>query len=762
MRSNRLSIRAAFLMMLLSYAIVPTLFPLDQMLVKGVGLTVHPPIVADAVVSQLAPDTNYGASANMWVRSSNDASWKNSRSFLEFDLSNIPPGSKIISATFSAYAWSPPTDSRTYQLYLLDDPWDESTITWNNRPLWPGQPIVVPEATVGTSAAWVSWDVKDAVQVMLHRNTADVWSNYGWEIIDETESSAGTSQHQTQFRTREYSDSAYWPKLDVVYYPPHLVLTPGATTMSAGSWISLIIERKDYDNNPITSGQVTVSLTSTSSGGKFASFIGGATITQTVILFGSPAKTIYYYDTKAGTPTLGVASVYYPTYESDSAGITVRGGAPGKLTLVPTTTTIGAGGQFSSFTVTVLDAFDNTATVSSAVVVTLATISPGGQFRQVHSSTQITTVTVPAGSTTAQFDYYDIRGGTWTVTVSSAGLISDTSQVTVIPDNTPPQTSLIIGNPKYITATTTYVSSLAQLQLTAIDTESGVKKVEYRVDGGGWSTYAGSFTLASFSHGTHTIGFRSTDNADNQEAEKTSTVFLDKNAPTVNLVSPTAGDLWVTSLSIRFEGTATEGDSGLATITLMLDGTSQGDMIPGTTYSKTVTVTEGAHSWTISAVDNVGNVGQPTALSVTVRLDTTGPTITGTAINPTAPVHGDSVVVSANIQDAGSGVHTTVLKYSTDGTNWATVTMTLSSGTLFQGTIPAQNVFTNVSYYIEATDNVANDTTSPTSTYQVQIPMLWLYAGGGVVLLLVLLIVIRFLMRRPAASTPSPPPPPSL
>jgi len=762
MRAIGFSIRVVFLATLLSLAIVPALLPLNNVLVNGAGIVVHPPILADAVVSQLAPDTNYGGSSNMWVRSSNDAGWKNSRSFVRFDLSGIPPGAKIISATLSLYAFSPPTDSRTYQLFMLDDPWAENTITWNNRPLWPGQPVTVPEATVGTTAGWVSWDVKDAVQYMRHRSSAEAWQNQGWEIIDKVESSAGTFEHQTQFRTREYSDSSYMPKLDVEYYPPHFVLTPAATTMSAGGWLSLTIYRKDYDGNPITYGSVPVSLTSTSPGRKFATSIGGPAITQAWIAHGSPAVTIYYYDNKTGTPTLGVTTSTYPTYVGDSEAITVRGGAPGKLTLAPTTTTIGAGGQFSSFTVTVLDAFDNTATVTSAVIVTLATTSPGGQFRQVHSSTQITAVTVPAGSTTAQFDYYDIRGGTWTVTVASAGLISDTSQVTVIPDNTPPQTSLIIGNPKYVTATTTYVSASTQLQLTAIDIESGVKMVEYRVDGGGWSTYTGPFTLAAFSHGTHTIGFRSTDNVDNQESEKTSTVFLDKNAPTVNLVSPTAGDLWVTSLSIRFEGTVAEGDSGLATITLMLDGTSQGDMVPGTTYSKTMTVTEGVHTWTIRAVDNVGNIGQPTALSVTVRLDNTGPAITGIAISPTAPVHGDSVVVSANIQDAGSGVQTAILKYSTDGTNWGTVTMTLASGTLFQATIPGQNVFTTVSYYISATDNVANATTSPTSTYQVQIPTLWLYAGGGVVLLVVVLIVIRFVLRKPAYQPPSPAPPPPL
>jgi len=756
--------RATFLMALLLFAIVPTLFLPDHVLVKGAGIAVNPPIVADAPVSERYPDDNYGSYDSFVVRSSNVPGDLNCRSYIRADLSLIPYGAKVISANLVLYAYAPPSVARTYICWRASNSWSETTITWNTRPyIDPGHITGYDpsNAAVSTSAGWVSWDVKATVQKFLASDTADYVPNYGWYVRDQTEGSA--TSYETDFGSREYADAGYTPKLNLEYYPPRLVITAiGGPTMAAGGWLQLTIARKDYDNNPVTTGWLLVNLTSTSTGGRFSTSIGGPTITQIWIAHGSPSITLYYYDNKAGIQTLGAASDFYPTYVNDAEAITVRGGAPAKLTLTPLTATIGAGGQFSSFTVTVLDAFDNTATVSSAVVVTLATISPGGQFRQVHSSTQITSVTVPAGSTTAHFDYYDIRGGIWTITVSSAGLISDTSQVTVIPDNTPPQTSLIIGNPKYVTATTTYVSASAQLQLNAVDTESGVKKVEYRVDGGGWSTYTGPFTLAAFSHGTHTIGFRSTDNADNQESEKTSTVFLDKNAPTVNLVSPTAGDLWVTSLSIRFEGTVTEGDSGLATITLMLDSTSQGDMILGSAYSKTVTVTEGAHSWTISAVDNVGNVGQPTALSVTVRLDNTGPTITGTAINPTAPVHGDSVVVSANIQDAGSGVHTTVLKYSTDGTNWATVTMTLSSGTLFQGTIPAQNVFTNVSYYIEATDNVANDTTSPTSTYQVQIPMLWLYAGGGIVLLLVLLIVIRFLMRRPASSTPSPAPPPPL
>jgi len=754
-------VKVTLLAAIMMAAMIPML-PSPSFLTTAVGVTAHPPIVADATASELWPDTNYGTSTNMWVRSSSDASWKDARIFIKADLSSIPPGAKIVSATLSLYVWSPPSDSRTHQIYLLDQTWIETTITWNNRPLWPAQPTAVPEATVGTSAGWVSWDVKNQIQIMLHRSSADVWQNRGWEIKDKTEGSAGTNQHQVQFRTREYADASFRPKLEVVYYAPSLVLTPSASSFAAGTWVQMTVQRVDDDDNPITNGLLVVDLssTSTSPNKKFAYTAGGAPVTSVTIPSGSSTRTFYYYDTKVGTWTVGASTDDYTNYYSDSDTITVNPGAPAALDLTPPTATTGQGGQYSPFTVTLKDAFGQTTAATVATVVTLATDSDG-QFRQVGTTTQIFNVAIAVGQTYARFDYHPISAGTHTITVSSGALTPDTAAVTVIPDSVAPTTDLTVGNPKYISDSTTYVGPNTQITLQGVDNPggSGVKETKYRMDSGGWIVYTGPFNLATFAHGSHTIGYMSTDNALNSETEKTTTVFLDKNPPSVTLVSP-SGTIWVTSLSVRFEARITDEGSGLASSSLILDGTDEGALTPGTTMSLTLTVTQGTHTWTVRASDNVGNIQQPAEITVVIGLDNTAPSITGVAINPTAPTHGDAVVVSANVQDTGSGVQTVVLKYSTDNVNWNTVTMTLSSGTLYQGTIPGQNVFTNVSYYVQATDRLDNAGQSSSASYSVGIPTLWLYAGGGFVLLLVALFLIRFVLSRPSSPPPSAPPPP--
>jgi hypothetical protein len=65
--------------------------------------------------------------------------------------------------------------------------------------------------------------------------------------------------------------------------------------------------------------------------------------------------------------------------------------------------------------------------------------------------------------------------------------------------------------------------------LTASDATSGVASTSYRLDGGAWTTYTGSFFIASF--GPHTLEYRSTDNAGNVEATKTISWGSDFSAP---------------------------------------------------------------------------------------------------------------------------------------------------------------------------------------------------------------------------------------
>jgi hypothetical protein len=111
-----------------------------------------------------------------------------------------------------------------------------------------------------------------------------------------------------------------------------------------------------------------------------------------------------------------------------------------------------------------------------------------------------------------------------------AGNVESTNTVTVFLDNTPPTTSLTIGEPKYVTDTS-YVTPDTPFTLEADDEEgSGVYSITYRIYNGtydsGWLPYTEPFYLTSLADGVYTIEFNSTDNLGNAEATKSIQVTL--------------------------------------------------------------------------------------------------------------------------------------------------------------------------------------------------------------------------------------------
>jgi hypothetical protein len=172
------------------------------------------------------------------------------------------------------------------------------------------------------------------------------------------------------------------------------------------------------------------------------------------------------------------------------------------------------------------------------------------------------------------------------------------------PDRTPPVTTIAF-EPKHHVGSTTYVSSSTLFELSASDDASGVKETRYRVDNGPWTTYSAGFTLLTLSDGEHTISYYSVDNAGNTEAEKTLTIILDKTPPTISEASPTGT---ISSTSVTFTVKVEDSGSGVKEVKLIVDGASQGLMSrSGNTYTMTVSLSEGSHTWSIEAVDNVGN-----------------------------------------------------------------------------------------------------------------------------------------------------------
>lgn len=99
------------------------------------------------------------------------ATGENWRTFLRFDVSSIPSGSTINSATLYArpYLGPYPYDDNitviTVDVKRVDnDDWDESTITWNNAP-WDNVGAILDSYLITTIGGWIwnDWDVTSFV-----------------------------------------------------------------------------------------------------------------------------------------------------------------------------------------------------------------------------------------------------------------------------------------------------------------------------------------------------------------------------------------------------------------------------------------------------------------------------------------------------------------------------------------------------------------------------------------------------------------------
>jgi hypothetical protein len=96
----------------------------------------------------------------------------------------------------------------------------------------------------------------------------------------------------------------------------------------------------------------------------------------------------------------------------------------------------------------------------------------------------------------------------------------------------------------------------------------------------------------------------------------------------------------------------------------------------------------------------------------------TPPSITDLAHAPVEPAAGEAVVASATITD-DSAVTDATLYYSVDGGIDLSVAMSIDVGDSWVGTIPAQIDGVTVSYYVEATDDATQTSTSSTIDYFV-------------------------------------------
>ncbi len=152
--------------------------------------------------------------------------------------------------------------------------------------------------------------------------------------------------------------------------------------------------------------------------------------------------------------------------------------------------------------------------------------------------------------------------------------------------------------------------------LNATDNISADTTTEYRVDGAGWQTYTGPFTLTR--SGIRALSYRSVDQRGNVEAAREASIKIDKTVP-ATMLSPSVNEsIWYTEpVTLSLAG---HDDISGSTTFYRVVGRTREFMV----YDEPLDLSsEGVHTVQYFTRDRAGNA--ETLHNITVRLDTARP-----------------------------------------------------------------------------------------------------------------------------------------
>lgn len=210
--------------------------------------------------------------------------------------------------------------------------------------------------------------------------------------------------------------------------------------------------------------------------------------------------------------------------------------------------------------------------------------------------------------------------------VENSGLRSPPSSFTVVPDGTPPTTTVECDG----ASCAAWYTRPVTVALRATDAGSGVAGTQYSFDGSTWIPYAGPFVVSAAA----TIRVRSTDALGNAEPESTVTIGIDSSPPTGVLTAPVAGTTLTGSTTLIAADASDVGGSGLQSVRFQarpVGATTHYNIATDTTppYETTWNIgglTAGEYEVHILVRDNAGNQFSSLAVPVTVAPGTTQPT----------------------------------------------------------------------------------------------------------------------------------------
>jgi len=209
------------LIFLLFFLIVVSTFPHASLVCSpsSVNTKVLFPI-RDSYVDGDESDHNFGEQGRLQVYY---YKWlfiaKQRFTYLMFNLSGIPAGINLVSADLLLFAESAGATFNIGVHYCSDDSWEETEITWNNKPSWSEQPTDIEP--VGSSNSWFGWNIKSDFEGVLQSNDTLL-------TVVLTPEESGDKDLTAVFYSSEAESTEYRPKLVIAYYKaqPSLSLSP--------------------------------------------------------------------------------------------------------------------------------------------------------------------------------------------------------------------------------------------------------------------------------------------------------------------------------------------------------------------------------------------------------------------------------------------------------------------------------------------------------------------------------------------------------
>ncbi len=201
----------------------------------------------------------------------------------------------------------------------------------------------------------------------------------------------------------------------------------------------------------------------------------------------------------------------------------------------------------------------------------------------------------------------------------NVGNISPLKNYEFIIDKTAPVVSISSDKNPIKIGDLIYIGADYSFSISAYDELSGLKSIEYSIDGGDFTAYESPFKVEG-TNGLHVINYKAKDNVGNESEAMSYKFYLDMNPPSIDIaVEPAAyvkdGINYISGSSL-IKLTANDKETGIASITYTIDGGDE------QVYLHPFKLDGGEHIIKAKAVDLLNNTSDEASLSVTVDTET--------------------------------------------------------------------------------------------------------------------------------------------